>query len=355
MSRGFKHIPILDWKIYQEGQKPAFLEQLRDALIFAGFLYLQHPPIEAGLIERVKEYLPKLFALPAETKHKLDMVNSPHFLGYSSLGSELTKGKVDQREQFDFGTPYDCVWKEGDPEYRKLWGQSQWPSEEDLPGFKDTLTRYLSQVQDLSEIFTHLVAEALGLGPNGLDIFFDHPMSSMQHRSKVVKYPPVGDEQQGVGPHFDSGFLTLLLQASSHRGLQAQNVDGDWIDVPPLDDTLVVNIGKGLEFVTQRVALATTHRVLNPPLGSTDRYSVPYFQIIKQDIKLADSDIDFSPEILALRDKRGDPVSDSVNYSEYGTEESGHVSLIGRIRSHPDVARRHYPTLYKVYFPGESQ
>ncbi len=45
--------------------------------------------------------------------------------GYSSLGSELTKGAVDQREQFDFGTPYECKWRPGDPEYLKLWGPPQ--------------------------------------------------------------------------------------------------------------------------------------------------------------------------------------------------------------------------------------
>jgi hypothetical protein len=36
-----------------------------------------------------------------------------------------------------------------------------------------------------------------------------------------------------------------LLQASPHQGLQVQNYAGEWINVPPLDNTFVVNIGKG--------------------------------------------------------------------------------------------------------------
>lgn len=40
----------------------------------------------------------------------------------------------------------------------------------------------------------------------------------------------------------------------------------------------------------------------------------------------------------------------AVNYQEYGQELSGHVSLIGRIKSHPDVAERHYSQLFKKYF-----
>ena len=36
-----------------------------------------------------------------------------------------------------------------------------------------------------------------------------------------------------------------LLQASPHKGLQVQNLSGEWIDAPPIDGTFVVNIGKG--------------------------------------------------------------------------------------------------------------
>jgi len=39
--------------------------------------------------------------------------------------------------------------------------------------------------------------------------------------------------------------LSQLLQASSHRGLQVQNLAGQWIDAPPIPGTFVINIGKG--------------------------------------------------------------------------------------------------------------
>lgn len=43
----------------------------------------------------------ELFQLPLETKLEIEMVNSPHFLGYSRLGAEITALKPDFREQFD--------------------------------------------------------------------------------------------------------------------------------------------------------------------------------------------------------------------------------------------------------------
>ena len=151
-----------------------------------------------------------------------------------------------------------------------------------------------------------------------------------------MKYPVPEDDSsdQGVGPHFDGGFLTFvcsymvssqwvgltiyrpsqLLQASPHRGLQIQNLAGEWIDAPPIPNTFVINIGKGewdeesartqstdylttlpdpmklaLETVTHGLAKATSHRVLSPQDGSTPRYSIPFFQNISQTISIGDS------------------------------------------------------------------
>lgn len=67
----------------------------------------------------------------------------------------------------------------------------QWPEEEDLPGFKTTFLRYLKAVENLSNEFTELVAEALGLPSDGLARFYGS-RDRIQHRSKV---------RPSVGPH----------------------------------------------------------------------------------------------------------------------------------------------------------
>ena len=63
----------------------------------------------------------------------------------------------------------------------------QWPEEEDVPGFRTAYVRYLAAVESLSYEFVRLVAEALGLAPDGLARFYDAP-ERMQHRSKVLAY-----------------------------------------------------------------------------------------------------------------------------------------------------------------------
>lgn len=72
------------------------------------------------------------------------------------------------------------------------------------------MERYLNQVQELSYKLSSLIAEAFGLGPDGLAHFYDIP-PLMQHRAKIVQYPVAkGSSDQGVGPHYDAGFLTFV-------------------------------------------------------------------------------------------------------------------------------------------------
>jgi isopenicillin N synthase-like dioxygenase len=73
--------------------------------------------------------------------------------------------------------------------------------------------------------------------------------------------------------HVDSGFVTLLAQHGV-GGLQARTRAGEWIEIPALDDRLVVNFGALLERWTSRRVWATPHRVLS---GGPTRYSIPFF------------------------------------------------------------------------------
>ncbi len=49
---------------------------------------------------------------------------------------------------------------------------------------------------------------------------------------------------------------------------------------------------QALENVTQGVAIATSHRVISPAKGSTPRYSIPFFQMITQDLVIGKSVLD---------------------------------------------------------------
>ena len=78
----------------------------------------------------------------------------------------------------------------------------------------------------------------------------------------------------GVGEHTDYGYLTLLLQDNS-GGLQVKLADGSWIDAPPIQGSLVVNLGDALEHNTGCLIKATPHRVKHT--SNANRMSFPFF------------------------------------------------------------------------------
>ena len=72
----------------------------------------------------------------------------------------------------------------------------------------------------------------------------------------------MGEDQFGVGPHTDFGVLTVLSQ-DHIGGLQVLDLNGDWVHAPPIEDTLVVNVGDLLSRWTNGIFRSTPHRVVN--------------------------------------------------------------------------------------------
>jgi hypothetical protein len=143
---------------------------------------------------------------------------------------------------------------------------------------------------------------------------------------------------------------SYLLQASPHKGLQAQNTQGDWIDCPPMRGTLVVAIGQGLEALTGGVCASTTHRVLSPAAGAGARISIPFFQGVSYDAQFESMDVPdhvraLRADVLGRAGGRRDDVEFTFVKGRWG--HLGEATLMNRIKSHPDVGERWYPAQLK--------
>jgi isopenicillin N synthase-like dioxygenase len=328
-----ERLPILDIGQFEGpgSDRTAFLADLREAARRTGFFYITGHGISAALIRDLRALAKRFFALPAAEKLSIAMVNSPHFRGYNRAGLEHTRGKPDWREQIDIGPERQVARSEPDaPAWTRLQGPNQWP--ERLPELKPVVLAYQEAVTALAIKVLRAFAAAL---EQPEDVFEPIYTPEAHQLLKIIRYPGrSGGDRQGVGAHKDSGFVTILLQ-DDQAGLQVQREHG-WIDAPPIEGTLVVNVGEILELASNGYLRANVHRVVSPA-ESAERMSIAFFLGARLDATVPV--LDLAPELAA---QAGGLTQDPMNPLFH---DVGRNYLKGRLRSHPDVAQRHHADL----------
>ncbi|KAJ6475595.1 hypothetical protein C8R45DRAFT_907231 [Mycena sanguinolenta] len=213
------------------------------------------------------------------------------------------------------------------------------------------MKEYYNHLKNLSLRFTKYVAEALGLGPDELESLFERDVSRRQLRCKLLRYPTCPPSTTGFVPHTDANFLTYLLQASAEPGLEMRNPSGGWLPVAPIPGTFIVFVGDVLEKVTQSVVKAPLHRVMSPTQGT--RHSIGFFQGVAMDTRIADVKFEFPQEVLDMKRARQEREGDTTEYriTENDHLPAGQAVLNFKLRAHPLVAYKFYPTLFPKFFP----
>lgn len=324
-------LPVLDFREI-DGPAPmraAFLGKLRMAARETGFFYLIGHGIETPFVEDLFRQARRFFDLPEPAKLAVEMVNSPHFRGYTRVGWEHTRGQRDWREQLDVGAERERLpVGAGDPAWARLQGPNQWP--EALPDLRPAILRWQADATNLAIRLTRAFAASLGQPE---DVFEPIYAEKPNQLVKIIRYPgrEATASDQGVDAHKDSSFVTILAQ-HQQSGLQVEGPHG-WIDAPPLPGSFIINVGELLEMASNGYLRATVHRVITPPAG-TDRLSIAFFLGARLDSTVPV--LSLSPDLAAeAQGIAQDPLNPLFR-------EVGKNYLKGRLRSHPDVARRHY-------------
>jgi isopenicillin N synthase-like dioxygenase len=154
-----------------------------------------------------------------------------------------------------------------------------WPS--NPSDLRDIYKDYFHRMEGLALDMAHIFATALDLPMNFFDTKLDHHISILRtnYYPKLPR-PPRAKQLRG-GEHSDYTAFTILWQERIPSvGLQARGLGGEWLDVPAIDDTMVINIGDSLMRWTNDKWISTQHRVVNPPFEIArehDRLSLVYF------------------------------------------------------------------------------
>ncbi len=262
-------LPVFDVAALDRGEQSAALRKACEGI---GFFYVEGHGVANALIEKAAEEMRAFFALPVEQRMAVELKKSPCNRGYEPMQAQTLEPGMppDLKEGFyagnDLGPDHPYV-RAG---YFNQ-GPNQWPA--GLPAFRGALEAYFGEMQGLATRLMGAMAVSLGLKTDHFAGFCDQPMSLL----RLLHYPPQpanpSPGEKGCGAHTDWGCLTLLWQ-DANGGLQVQ-VDGEWIEAPPLPGTFVVNIGDMFARWTNNRYRSTLHRVINR--SGRERYSMPFF------------------------------------------------------------------------------
>ena len=271
-------LPVMDLGPFFAGE-PGALETLaakwREAAEGLGFMCLVNHGLAAEEVERMEAEVRRFHALSADDKMAIKV--NEHQRGFiPGKATILTHSKYEKHTKLDtveclvVATEYD----DDDPNViagKQFYAKNQWPH--DLPGFREAVERYMSQVMSICKRTLPVWAVALELEP---DFFKPHFEKSYSY-FRLAKYPiveHVGENEFGLGAHADTGFMTFLPPAKE-QGLQVLDTDGVWFWPELPDNAIILNIGQFLERWTNERFRATPHRVLPP--RNNDRYSFACF------------------------------------------------------------------------------
>lgn len=264
----FHEIPIIDVAPLLDGSDPqGVAEQIGKVCEEVGFFYIKNHGVPAEQIEGVYDVAKEFFALPFETKQKVNIATTGDVLrGYIPTYAENAdpENSRDFKEAFDLGDDGD--------EVSRFFGPNPMP--EELPEFKVVTEAYHDTMLELARKLVSAIALSLDLPADYFDSIHSKPITIQ----RLLHYPPqqgeVSQEEIGIGAHTDYGFLTILNQ-DTVGGLQVRNLDGAWISAPPVDGTFIINIGDIVQTLTNGRYSSTVHRVVNR--SGAERYSIPFF------------------------------------------------------------------------------
>lgn len=257
-------IPILDLRLFSLGKDPAgFTADMARACRGSGVFLLSDHGVPRGLLKDVFEVADAFFALPALDKSALDIRHSTTNRGWAGFGVEVPVDHPDRpfyKESFSIGLdmqPDDPRVLAGEP----FRAPNIWPA---LDMFRDVVLDYYKEMLGLGRVLMRAVERDMGLHAGFFQSHFTEPMATL----RLSHYPA---DPWGLGPletrggpaQHDYGALTLVLTDGS-AGLQLQDREGQWVDVPDVPDTLIVMVGDCLMRWSNDLYRSAPHRILPP-------------------------------------------------------------------------------------------
>jgi isopenicillin N synthase-like dioxygenase len=277
-------IPVVDLSQFTKGDaaaRAAFVEQLGEAFHEIGFVGVTGHGISDQLINDFYKASESFFALPKEVKQKYEIEGMAGQRGFTSFGTEHAKQSEvpDLKEFFQIGQEVAA----DDPEKQHYPDNVQVA---EVPDFTQLGIRLYKAFEGAGAELLRAIAIHLDLPEH----YFDAKIEKGNSILRAIHYPPIRQEPASAiraEQHEDINLITLLVGASA-GGLQLLNKEGEWKEITPEQNEIVINVGDMLQRLTNDYLKSTTHRVVNPPREEwhLPRLSIPFFLHPRGDMDL---------------------------------------------------------------------
>lgn len=118
-------------------------------------------------------------------------------------------------------------------------------------------------MMELAKRIIKVVLMSLGDGYD--QKFYESEFSNCQGYLRMVNYSPPKiveeKEVEGLGMHTDMSCITIVYQ-DEIGGLQMRSKEGEWMDIRPCENSLVVNIGDLMQAWSNGWLRSSEHRVV---------------------------------------------------------------------------------------------
>jgi len=259
-------VQVVDYQA--EGAAQRFVESLKNT----GFGVLTNHPIQEKLVSSIYQNWQNFFDQDKGKEYPFSIETQDGY--FSPDISETAKGHKHKDIK----------------EYYHVYPWGRIPAE-----LKDEILSYYEMASELAAELLDWVEQ---YSPADVAKLYSEPLSNMIKETpntllRILHYPPLTGEEKPnairAAAHEDINLLTIL-PAANEPGLQVQEQDGNWLDVPADFGNLIINIGDMLQEASGGYFPSTSHRVVNPTgdNATKSRISLPLFLHPRSDVSLSE-------------------------------------------------------------------
>jgi isopenicillin N synthase-like dioxygenase len=270
-------VPIFDFNDLINNSNNILVE-FKKAIINDKFIYLKNHGIEEDSFQNFLNVTHTFFNESDNILKKMVVNNNLH-RGITLFEKESTANTVGKDKYSDLCIKYSMgldnnIFPNKDFEY-------QWLS-------------YFNKITDISKNLIKLIFQVLNINDKNDKIIKEgDPLIRHLYYPDVPynRCSDINENEKRMASHNDLDIISLIYQTPSPNGfisLQAK-INNNFINVPPVHNTLVVIFGEILHILTNGMVKPTEHRVISPPSyirENSYRTSTILFFMPNQDLKI---------------------------------------------------------------------